>query len=194
MRRLASILLFLWVAVVTVATFGFCIGAFSLSLASVEAFTFGESVPYGTHQWRYVQHLTSWEESGNYDKNTNGFATMLSISTGSLVLGFIAGVLCVTLIWHWQRPRYLWVMIIPLAPALMLGIIYHNIPNYDGIRIDSMLHVLSQTGIQSLGILSGVIFGRKVSRAIVKAIIPPKPRQALAFLWRVDNLEPPKPG
>jgi hypothetical protein len=44
-----------------------------------------------------------------------------------------------------------------------------------------------ETAIQALGLLIGVLIGRKVSRAIARTIIPPKPRQALAFLWSVDG-------
>jgi hypothetical protein len=190
MRRLASILLFSWVMIVGGATFVFSLGTFLLGIASVESFTYGQSISISPHQYRYVQHLYSWKNAGDADKNINGIGTMLSISTGSLVVGFLAGVLCVTLLWHWQRPRYLWTLIVPLLPAGMLALIYHGLPNYDGIRLACVLHVLSQTGIQCVGILVGILIGRKVSRAIIRMVIPPKPRQALAFLWTVDHLPP----
>ena len=112
---------------------------------------------------------------------------MLSISAGSLFSGFIAGTLCVTLLWHWPRWRYLWMLLLPAIPVTILVMVYRQIPEYVIIRLDCIEHLLSQAGIQSLGILLGVLLGRKVSRFLIRAIIPPKPRQALAFLWSVDG-------
>ena len=100
--------------------------------------------------------------------NINGIATMMWISAGSLVLGFILGTLCVTLLWHWQRSRYLWAMIVPAAAPGRPG---HDLPHraeYEGIRMDCIEHALCQTVIQCAGIFLGVLLGRKLSRAIVR--------------------------
>jgi hypothetical protein len=191
MRRVASILLFIWVFIVGVGAFGISFACFGLSAASVEEFTYNDSIPVGINRWKAIERMHPWENQGNYDANINGLSTMLWISAGSLVLGFIAGTLCVTLLWHWQRPRYLWAMVLPLVPVAGLAMIYHTVPDYGEIQMQCMMHVISQAAIQSVGILLGVMVGRKISRTIVRMIIPPKPRQTLAFLWTVDGLKPP---
>ncbi len=193
LRRLASILLFFWVAMVGSAAFAISFACFGVSSASVNAFSYsGQPVKMAGNVWRIPNLLHSWTVPGNYDTNTNGFDTMMWICAGSLFLGFVAGMLCVTLLWHWERSRYLWVMLLPLLPAAALVMIFDSIPEYEGIFVQCILRVLVQTGIQGIGIAVGVLVGRKVSRTIVRMIIPPKPRQALAFLWMVDGMKPPQ--
>jgi hypothetical protein len=184
-RRLATILLFTWATMVLAGFVAIAVAFCPLQVASSEAFTYGQSLPTAQNKWHYIFLMHPWQAQGTPE--TNGLATMLSISAGSLFSGFIAGTLCVTLLWHWPRWRYLWMLLLPAIPVTILVMVYRQIPEYVIIRLDCIEHLLSQAGIQSLGILLGVLLGRKVSRFLIRAIIPPKPRQALAFLWSVDG-------
>jgi len=66
---------------------------------------------------------------------------------------------------------------------------------------DSYYHIYSwcvkraliQMAIQCTGLFLGILVGRSLARAFVRTIIPPKPRQLLAFLWRIDGKTPPMP-
>jgi hypothetical protein len=42
--------------------------------------------------------------------------------------------------------------------------------------------------------LIGILLGRPLARQIARTIIPPKPRQVLAFLWIVDGKKFPGPS
>jgi hypothetical protein len=111
----------------------------------------------------------------------------LWVTAGSLVLGTLAGGLCVTLLWHWPRRRYAWALVVPLVPAAVLLAVYASNAGFQLIRGQAAGRALVQLAIQALGVLIGVRVGRPVARALVRTIIPPKPRQALAFLWQVDG-------
>jgi hypothetical protein len=192
LRRFASILLFAWVVIIGLLTFGFSAIMLGFDASAIGLFAVGESIPIASHQWRYQIHLTPWNVPTTPDYS--GLSTMLYISAGSITTGFIAAALCVTLLWHWKRPRYLWTIILPLLPVLILAVIFHESPEYEGIRIQCMQRVLCQAGIQSVGILIGVFLGRMLARGVVRMFIPPRPRQFLAFLWLVDGKNPPPPG
>jgi hypothetical protein len=194
LRRLTSVLLFTWVGIVLLSAIAFTAVLAVLSNASIQAFAWGMPYLVAPHVWQYRMHLNNWRSATNYDTNVNGFSVMMFISGGSLMTAFIAGVLFVTLLWHWQRARYAWALLLPILPAIILVIFYDSLPYYENIRSVCTLHVLVQTGIQCAGVVAGILLGRKISRMIILAIIPPKPRQSLAFLWLVDNKKPPSPG
>jgi hypothetical protein len=187
MRRLASILLLMWVWFIGAATFAFSGIFFAFAVSSIEAYRLNQSIPISTNKWHYRAVLYPWQAPGNPDENINGITTMLWLCAGSLVTGFVVGMLCVTLLWHWPRQRYLATALLPLIPAGLLAMIYHSMPECFDIYNQCIARILSQTAIQTTGILLGILTGRTVSRTIISMIIPPKPRQSLAFLWMVDG-------
>jgi hypothetical protein len=189
LRRFASFLLMSWIALVGVGTVALAVICFAFSTASVESFTNFESY-HVNNKWLYRMTLRDWRHPSTPE--TSGLSTMMYISAGSLITGIVIGMLCVTLLWHWKKPRYLWAMLLPMLSMGVLAMIYNAQPTYDLIFKSCIRHVASQTGIQAIGVVIGILIGRHVSRTIVRMVIPPKPRQALAFLWLVDGKAPPK--
>ena len=206
-RRWATSGLFVWVMIVLTGTIGILFAMGGMSAASVEAFTDGTyvtpqglplnqnfnngNVTYTTNgsksivaNPKYAYVLRPWHGG---DENRPGVDAMLVFSAISLALGLFAGVLLVTLLWHWPRYRYFMCGLLPMIPCLFLAVIYSNNDSYQYIRAASIEHFAAQTAIQIVGLLTGVAVGRAVSRTIIRAVIPPKPRQALAFLWKVDG-------
>ena len=194
LRRFTSMLLLAWVGIVLCGGLAFAAVLAAFSNASIQAFAWGTPLQISPHVWGYRMHLNSWQAPTNFDKNVNGFSIMMYISGGSLITAFVAGVLCVTLLWHWKKARYVWALTLPVLPAVILVILYDSLPYYDDIRAACTLHVLVQTAFQCGGLAVGLLLGRKISRMIVLTIVPPKPRQTLAFLWMVDGKKPPAAG
>jgi hypothetical protein len=189
LRRFASILLALWIFINGLIVVGFWGIFMGFSSASVGMYAVGESIPTIANQWRFQYHLLPWNVPTSWENS--GFSSMVYLSTGSLFSGFVLGTLCVTLLWHWPRMRYLWMIVVPLLPVAILQMFFHSLSEYQGIVRQCMERVLFQTGVQCIGIVLGVLLGRMLSRGIVRMVIPPRPRQFLAFLWLVDGKQPP---
>ncbi len=214
-RRLATLLLFAWVAVVVAATVTtwFFMGA--ASVGSVAAYTTmvrvaadGGPAPAKTpahfadllHPIRGGPAVTDarfdgaesygYGEMGPHGPGP-GPAPWLWLSAGSLALGTLAGGLCVTLLWHWPRGRYLWCVLLPALPAVFVAVIYLNTDEYQLIRGPALGRAASAAGVQAAGVLIGIGLGRKAARLVARTVIPPKPRQLLAFLWHADGLAMP---
>ena len=56
-----------------------------------------------------------------------------------------------------------------------------------------LLYVMVHMGVQVLGGLLGVIFGRPLARLTVRIFLPTGVRPSLAFLWLADNKPFPRP-
>jgi hypothetical protein len=54
--------------------------------------------------------------------------------------------------------------------------------------------VLSFILLESAGLGVGLLLGRPVARALLRILVPPKPRQHLAFLWTIDGKRLPAEG
>jgi hypothetical protein len=76
------------------------------------------------------------------------------------------------------------------VPAMLLWEIFSNNTMYEFIRGQCHQRALSQTAVQSLGVVLGIFLGRPIARTLVRMLIPPKPRQALTFLWTIDGKTP----
>jgi len=109
----------------------------------------------------------------------------------SAALGFATGVLAVVFLWHWQRRRYVYVMLLPYAAGLfVIGcvLIYDY---YEWIQRWGIERALYYATVQAAAVLLGVLAGRPIARVVVRMFIPPRPRQHLNFLWQVDGKIPP---
>jgi len=215
-RRFASILLFIWIAIVINCQIAVAGGMAGLDALSIGLYSHGEwstsdgqpvvwgapasggytgtgYVLAGTNipakQVVFNQKLHPWNEDST--RHGAGLPAMLIIVAASLLLGFMAQTLAVSLLWHWPKRRYLWLMIVAIIPALLVMIPFITTGEYQAIKFQCLERIFSQTGFQCAGINLGIFLGRPLARQIVRMFIPPKPRQALAFLWLVDGKKPP---
>jgi hypothetical protein len=207
-RRFASILLFAWIVAVIGSLIAVAGAMAGLDAASIGPYIHGYwAAPTGQPvDWSgagsviqgtttivknpvYVTELYPWTSDST--QPGPGLIGMSLLSSASVVLGLIAGTLCVTLLWHWPRPRYFFAVIVSLIPAALVSIPFATSVEYLHLRTQCLERIGTQAALQCLGILLGVIFGRAISRGVIRSIVPPKPRQALAFLWLVDGKPPP---
>jgi hypothetical protein len=109
----------------------------------------------------------------------------------SSLLGFLLGMLLVTFLWHWSRRRYIAAIIFPMIAAGFVLFNFLTDESYNTLRNWLIGRVILIVAVQCAAVLLGVTLGRKLSRTIARSIIPPKPRQMLAFLWIADGKPPP---
>ena len=171
-RRFASGLLFFWIVIVLNGMVGLIAVFCLLADASVEMFDYTIATTRAPNHWRFQVQLSDWHLSTTPE--TCGLSVMVLICAGSIFAGFIAGTLCVTLMWHWKFSRYFDVLILPFFSAVIMILAFYSRVDFDLIRLQCVRHVLVQTGIQAAGILIGVLVGRNVSRAIIMGRNPAK--------------------
>ena len=214
LRRFAAGLLAIWIIVVLVATFLLTLAMGGMQVAGVETFTYfrmiapdGRPVVQGNlpkgggfgymiagtdivvpHP-KFIQTTQPPPETD--PQNIAGTSQLVGLLLLSLFLGFLAATLLVTFLWHWRRRRYLTAIALPIIAAGFVLNAYIRDDQYTNIRTWVINRVLLMFAIQCAGIILGILFGRKISRSLVRMVIPPKPRQMLAFLWLTDGKSPP---
>jgi len=209
LRRFATLLLFVWVCAALGVTVLGLLAAAGVSSGSIGPYTDWRTVSLSGKPVvnKLVNGVNIWVEEGT-DTPVNGrlrtiftmrpFLTLHNadgeldlvapiVCALSVFLGFLAGTLYVTLLWHWPRIRYFWCLLLPLAPAAFLIFAFGQSSEYEYIRGEVFARIAGQTGLQCVGILLGIVVGRNVSRTLVRMFVPPKARQLLAFLWQVDG-------
>jgi hypothetical protein len=103
------------------------------------------------------------------------------------LLGAISGGAVSVFLWHvhdWRR-------LVAFAPALIgVGFTFVGWSN-DAAAIQVQNIVRDQTAfcaiLEIVGVLLGLWLGRPIARAALSLVLPPKPRQHLAFLWATDG-------
>ena len=118
-------------------------------------------------------------------------ATMALFAVGT---GFLTGMLAVVFLWHWPRRRYLYVALVPFASAAFVAALILTYDFYDYIRPWLLQRTLYYAAIECIAVILGIYAGRPIARLLIRMFIPPRPRQHLAFLWRIDNKTPPAPA
>ncbi len=204
-NRLITAMLALWALAVIAMVFlaVFCFGA--LQNLHLEVFTYnrmaapdGRTVEWGVNKagvsgpvyagtnepaprWRYVRSFIPNDQLEHRD-NPAPFIVFFSVA-----LGFLFGMFAVVFLWHWGRSRY---RILAIAPFLAAGFVIFILlydRDYADLTNWAVSRVLAYAGVQSAAVLLGVGLGRPLARVLVRAVVPPKPRQHLAFLWLADG-------
>ncbi len=137
----------------------------------------------------YVRTLTPLEEDHHvYRATWEDFVILVPLSGG---LGLLGGMLLVIILWHWKKRRY-WLMLgMPLIAAFFVIWLILLDDVYRFIRPWALQRVLLEVVIQAVFIGVGILIGRPVARWLVRLCVPPRPRQHLAFLWKIDGKMPP---
>ena len=198
LRRFAASLLVVWVLVVLLVCFLLGLAMFGLQTASVEDFLWITAVaPDGrpaipnpqanNGNWGYVivgtntvvanpRFIRTTQPPPNEDpRNIADNHDLAMINVGSILLGFIAGMLLVTFLWHWRRRRYIFGILLPMIAAGFLIAIYCLNDQYETSWAWCVRRLLMTMTIQIAGVLLGIFLGRKVSRTIAQMVIPPRP-------------------
>jgi hypothetical protein len=107
----------------------------------------------------------------------------------------IFGGLLVTFLWHVPRRLYGLGLLVPLLAAVVVGMIYYVEEAQRGDRPGDMgplYYVLAGAmAVQMLLMVIGFWAGRPVARFFATLFVPPRPRQAIGFLWTIDGKQLP---
>jgi hypothetical protein len=188
LKRLGTILLFVWIAIV--------LGATVLSLIALGGFQAGYVNEFLWYNWVNAgQSYYSLSPPAGADlSQIPGWSQAIALYLCAGAFGFFLGTALVTLLWHWPSRRYFWAIALPLISAAFLLLLPFRDHEYDHVWTWCVTGVGVQCGIEIIGILLGTSLGRPLARAVVRTIVPPKPRQFLVFLWTVDGKAHPSAG
>ena len=97
------------------------------------------------------------------------------------------------LLYHWRRFWHVALMIVlpPAMLALWVGEVFLE-PEYYLPRLQAGLAcALITAAAMMVGGAIGVLIGRPIGRGLLRVLLPNRPRQLFAFLWRRDGKEMP---
>lgn len=115
-------------------------------------------------------------------------ARALVIGVGVL-LGLLGGMLQSAAMWHlrgWVRfgPA---MVVLALAAGIFWLVVLLNAGYYAQVREIALRASAIELAAAALGWLAGLLIGRPVFRTVLTALLPPRPRMMLAFLWQADG-------
>ena len=105
--------------------------------------------------------------------------------------GLLLGIFLAAALWHLRSWRRWGLPTLMLLPGLATMAILHLDDAFELMVAPAWKIVATTAGGAALAMLVGLAIGRSVARAIVIGIVPPRPRQMLAFLWLADGKTPP---
>ena len=113
----------------------------------------------------------------------------LGFSGGMVIGGLILGVLQAAALWHLRWPAKLIPPMLVAALAVGLWLIERSIEGQLGAYANEVIvqTLLTVPLALLVGWIVGLLIGRPVARGVARLIVPPKPRQSLAFLWHADG-------
>lgn len=109
------------------------------------------------------------------------------VRAGAAFFGCLTGAFAAVFMWHLKR----WWRLVAFVPPLvgvgfaMLG--WANSPMMRFVRGYGYARMQEILLLECLGVALGLWLGRPFARGLLTILIPPKPRQHLAFLWWTDG-------
>ena len=192
LRRLATLLLLAWIALVAGGIVGLLSAQGGISFATLDELTHGGMVtttqpgPAGTittMRW-YRSHLKVRQEYEHYH------LFLAAMGSASAACAFLTAMLVVVVFHHWPRWAY-WptVLAAPVLVAMFVWLAWRGEAQH--LLAWGRPYILGHASVQMLGGAVGVVAGRPLARGIVRVFLPPRARPVLAFLWLVDGKQPP---
>lgn len=108
-------------------------------------------------------------------------------------LGLFAGMLFSVLLWHLRWPWRALAWVPPLVGCGVAALGWANDPAAVHLQAWGLRWIAAYWAIECVGVGVGLLLGRPVVRGLLRVLVPPRPRQHLAFLWLVDGRQPPAP-
>jgi len=116
---------------------------------------------------------------------------MTFVYGGTLATGFVLTLMMAVAMYHWHRMAYVAVSAIVVGGAAAL-VLYIWRLDYPHLVVWATRMVVALAAVHLLGGVAGAYGGRPLARLAATLVLPPKPRQALAFLWLADKKLPPR--
>ncbi len=110
----------------------------------------------------------------------------------SFLTACLSGIFAVVVFPHWRRAGYFaLVLMLPIVANAIVAISW----SYEAPHLFDwgLPYILAHTGLQLLGGVAGILFGRAIARLAVRIALPPSIRPRLAYLWLTDGKPPPRP-
>lgn len=171
--RIGVLFVVLWMALIVAATF---------LLGTIET-----ALPMVT-----LDELTEWSPAGRILKvDFREYPEFMSaVLGGSAAAGFIMVTLYACAAHHWKRVYLvLFAVVLPLIPMTIAWRGWlHEAPH---LELWGWRYILSHTSAQVAGGILAAFFARPVMRLLASAMLPPRSRAALSFLWIADGKPPP---
>ena len=186
LRRLTALLLGLWILTLVA-------GYVSLGVAegAVSYMTLEELTVRGGYTTQTIGNTTvrTWRGFGPLEIDTGYEPYRLFVSTvllGSFAVAFACGMFLVVLFPHWRRVAYVAVVLgTPQVAGALIAVAWHQQAPH--LFAWGLPYVAAHAGVQTLGGMMGVAFGRPLARLGVRILLPPSVRPRLAYLWLVDG-------
>jgi hypothetical protein len=185
--RITSVLLVAWIITIVAAFVMVCVGEGALSYATLDELTVAD----GAITTRTIGGTTirTWTTRGQLtvDRDYPDYRLFITtILTASFAVAFASGMFAVVVCPHWRRGAYVGlVLAVPLAVGGVVALGWsQEAPHLFewGLR-----YLMAHAGVQLLGGLMGVNFGRPLARMATRIFLPPSARPRLAYLWLADN-------
>lgn len=199
LHRLGTLGLFAWILALLAVEFGLAMAQLGVTVGTLEELTtFGQtgvriitSTQPGVVTIVGPSSNTVWRREAR--EEVDYYAPFLALMSGlAFTIGFLSATLLVVAAHHWRRWIYLLpVLLMPLAVGLLVWYLWGT--DHPHLRAWSSRYVVWNGVANILGGVVGVYFGRPLARLLVTVLLPPRPRQVLAFLWRADGKSPPSP-
>lgn len=129
-----------------------------------------------------------WSEIWRRDREEYSVLLVVTVLTA-----LVAGVVAAAVTWHIRRRWLLLWLLLPMAAGAVACLLTMLFETYaDSFMLWYPVAFGTATAVECAAMGVGLLFGRPVVRALATLFVPPKPRQALAFMWLGDGLKPPR--
>jgi hypothetical protein len=217
LSRLATIILAVWIIGVTGFAIGAGFGMGGLQVAHVELLTTGGwFAPDGTRvypSWDPVARKRIWVTRDDRTVEIVGEPAwrrtlqpdreivdekIIAVVVFSLILlaPLVFGAVMAAIMWHVPRRRYWMLGVLPVLAGAIVVTAFHIDESARGGNTPLVAAVVAAAVVEQwVMIFTGTRIGRPIARFLASLFVPPRPRQALSFLWTCDGRAlPPLPG
>jgi len=194
LRRLGTLAATAWVVGVLMTGLALALCQFGITIATFEELTTYRQVPttaaiYNPGSGRGMAVNTPWQRAVR--EEFEGYGLMMAfVYLGVGATGFVLALLMAVAMHHWHRLGYLAVTLVVAAGAAALAT-YAWVQDYPFLQVWATRYAAALAAVHVLGGVAGAFGGRPLARLAATLVLPPKPRQALAFLWLADKKPPP---
>ncbi len=192
LRRATSLLVGLWILTVLGLFVGLGMGEGAMSYATLDELTI-----HGGYQTQQINNTTvrTWTSFGQLEvrENQPHYHAFIALCLGgSLLIALVGGVMVVVVTPHWPRLAYVGLALaLPAAAGAIVALVWSREAPH--LFVWGLPYMAAHLGVQMIGGLIGVAFGRPLARLTVRIVLPSGLRPRLAYLWLADNKPFPAP-
>lgn len=188
LNRLILLFLGLWMLFI-VALFALCtlflgMVAYGHVMSNVKFVQVG--VPNAPGRSIYVYAIDTPRASDKDAAERRMFEQIVMASL-AIALGAFAGGLFSVVLWHLKSGWRALAWIPPVFGCGVAAVIWVNEPMAIMIWRWGLRWIVGYSLIESAAVAIGLLVGRPIARGVLRILLPPNPRQHLAFLWTVDG-------